>query len=83
MQLLAALEDPHPTAAYVLIAMMMSIVLLYFAFWLWMLVDAISNEPAGSKERVIWPLIIFFLGGFAALIYNVSRRKQRIKLYGR
>ena len=83
MQILAALEDPNPALAYGLIAMMMSVVLLYIVFWLWMLVDAIVNEPPGSNERIIWPIIIFFLGGFAALIYNVSRRKQRIKLYGR
>lgn len=63
--------------------MMVLITLSYFVFWIWMLVDAIRNEPPDSTERIIWPLLILIFGGFAAFIYNINRRKQRIKLYGR
>lgn len=83
MQILASLEDPNPAVAYGLIGMMVLIALLYIVFWLWMFVDAIVNEPAGSTEKFAWPIIILIFGGLAAFIYNISRRKQRIKLYGK
>ena len=83
MQILAVLEEPNETAAYALIGMMMLVTLLYAAFWIWMLVDSLRNEPPGSTERIVWPIIILLFGGFAALVYNVSRRKQRIELYGK
>jgi hypothetical protein len=83
MQILASIEDPHPALAYGLIGMMMLISLMYLAFTIWMLVDAIRNEPAGSAQRIAWPIFILIFGGLPAFIYNISRRKQRIKLYGK
>ena len=83
MQFLAATQQPNDAAVYAIIGFMMLVTLLYAAFWIWMLVDALVNEPPGSNEKIIWPVVILLFGGFAALIYNVSRRKQRIKLYGK
>jgi len=40
-------------------------------FWLWMLIDAISNS------RVGWALAIFFLGVFGALGYALLGRSPR------
>jgi uncharacterized RDD family membrane protein YckC len=80
---IAASTDPNPALAYTLIGMMMLITLLYVVFWIWMLVDAIRNEPPGSNERFLWPLAILLFGPITAFIYNISRRKQRIKLYGK
>ena len=79
MQVLADLAG----VPYSIVAFLIGIPLLYVAFTIWMLVDALRNEPAGSKERVIWPLLILIFGGLPAFMYNVSRRKQRIKLYGK
>ena len=30
------------------------------AFWIWMLVDALMNEPT-SNEKILWVLVIVFL----------------------
>jgi len=79
MQILADLAGvPYSIAAFLI-----GIPLLYVAFTIWMLVDALRNEPPGSKERIIWPLLIVIFGGLPAFFYNISRRKQRIKLYGK
>ena len=45
-------------------------------FWLWMLIDAIVNEPAGT-EKVVWVLVILFLHLLGALIYFIVRRSGR------
>ena len=79
MQILADLAG----VPYSIVVFLILIPLLYFAFTIWMLIDALRNEPPGSKERIIWPLLIVIFGGLPAFFYNVSRRKQRIKLYGK
>jgi hypothetical protein len=68
---------------YGIVVFLVGIPLLYLAFTIWMLFYAIRNEPPGSKERIIWPLLIVIFGGLPAFFYNISRRKQRIKLYGK
>lgn len=68
---------------YSLVLFLVGIPLLYVAFTVWMLLDALRNEPPGSKERIIWPLLIVIFGGIPASFYNITRRKQRIKIYGR
>jgi hypothetical protein len=42
-----------------------------FIFWLWMLIDAISDS------RVGWALLIFFLGVIPALLYALFGRSPR------
>src|SRR5437868_15485747 len=42
-------------------------------FWVWMLVDALVNEPT-SNDKILWFLVIFFLHFVGALIYFVVRR---------
>lgn len=78
-------QGPSSTnpAAYILIAMMMLIVLLYAAFWLWMLVDCILYEPSDYRYKIVWIVGLIVFGGLAAFFYNITRRKQRIREYGR
>jgi hypothetical protein len=45
-------------------------------FWLWMLVDALINEPT-TNEKILWFLVIFFLHILGALIYFFVRRTKR------
>jgi hypothetical protein len=47
------------------------------AFWIWMLVDCISNEPSTGNDKVIWVLVIVLAGWIGALIYFVVRRPKR------
>ena len=54
-----------------------------FAFWLWMLVDCIKNEPSEGNDKIIWVLVIVLLHGLGALIYLLARRPTRIQMFGR
>ena len=43
--------------------------LLIFAFWIWMLVHAITNKGLSDTEKIIWVLVVIFLHFLGALIY--------------
>lgn len=47
-------------------------------FWLWMLIDALVNEPT-PNDKILWFLVIFFLHVIGALIYLVVRRGARTR----
>jgi hypothetical protein len=51
-------------------------VLAASVFWLWMLIDALTNEPT-TNDKLLWFLVIFFLHFIGALIYFFVRRPQR------
>jgi hypothetical protein len=50
-------------------------------FWLWMLVDALTNEPT-TEQKLLWFLVIFFLHFLGALIYFLVRRSSRAQVPG-
>lgn len=66
---------------FVLIAFLISIA--SFAFWIWMLIDCVTNEPSEGNDKVIWLLLIIFLGAIGALIYFLARRQNRIYQFGK
>jgi len=43
--------------------------LLLFAFWIWMLIHAITNRGLTDGEKIAWVLIILFLHFLGAVIY--------------
>ena len=45
------------------------VVLAAFAFWIWMLIHAITNKGLTDTEKIIWVLVVLFLHGLGALIY--------------
>jgi len=45
-------------------------------FWLWMLIDALMNEPT-TNDKILWFLVIFFLHFIGALVYFFVRRSAR------
>ena len=45
-------------------------------FWLWMLIDALTNEPT-TNDKILWFLVIFFLHFLGALVYFFVRRSGR------
>ena len=51
--------------------------LLVFAFWIWMLIDAISNNGLSGTEKIVWVLVIIFLHFLGALIYFFAGRSNR------
>jgi hypothetical protein len=46
-----------------------ALVVAAFAFWIWMLVHAITNKGIGDGEKIAWVLVILFLHFIGALIY--------------
>jgi len=53
------------------------------AFWLWMLVDCVQNEPPTGNDKVVWLLVIVLIPWpFGALIYYFFRRPDRIGAFG-
>ena len=54
-----------------------------FIFWIWALVDCVSNEPSEGNDKIIWVLIILFLQAIGALVYYFVRRPQRIARFGK
>ena len=50
--------------------------LAVFAFWLWMLIDAITKAPSEGNTRLIWILVIIFAGIIGAIIYFFMQRPK-------
>jgi hypothetical protein len=40
-----------------------------FAFWLWMLIHAITNKGLADLEKIVWVLVIIFLPLIGSIIY--------------
>lgn len=51
--------------------------LCVFAFWIWMLIDAITNKGLNDTEKLIWVLVILFVHLIGALIYLFVGRPKR------
>ena len=49
------------------------------AFWVWMLVDCLTNMDSKGKDKIIWILVIVFTNLICALVYYfVQRPKNQI-----
>ena len=44
-------------------------------FWLWMLIDVLSQQ---QDDKVVWFLAVFFLNFFGALLYFFIARNKRL-----
>jgi hypothetical protein len=65
----------------VFIFVMWLLVILASIFWIWMLIDALVNEPT-TEQKILWFLVIFFLHIIEALIYFFVRRTGRARVPG-
>jgi hypothetical protein len=61
-------------AAFVIVLWIIG--LLAFAFWVWMLIAALMNEPT-TNDKILWFLVVFFLNFIGALIYFFVRYRGR------
>ena len=54
--------------------------ILGFIFWIWMLIDCIKREFKSDIEKIIWVLVLIFLGILGAILYylivNVVSKKK-------
>jgi hypothetical protein len=53
------------------------IALAVFAFWIWMLIDAIQNKGLTDGEKIGWVLAIVFLHIIGSLLYFFIARPKR------
>ena len=53
------------------------------AFWIWMIIEVATKEPAEEPNKIMWLLIVILVHGLGALIYFLARRPERIRKYGR
>jgi len=56
--------------------------LMLMAFWIWMIVDCVRNEPSEGNDKLVWIVIILLTTWVGALIYFRVRRPKRIEQYG-
>jgi O-antigen/teichoic acid export membrane protein len=61
-----------------LLLILIPLFLAMLAFWIWMIVDCATNEPA-SNDKIVWLLVIILLHSLGALIYFFARRLNRPK----
>ncbi len=63
---------------FFLVLFLAPLALLTFAFWIWMLVHAITNDGLTDIEKLIWVIVILFTHFIGAVIYFfVGRPKRR------
>ena len=65
-----------------LLLVVAAIFLIPFVFWIWTLVDALRHPDerylATGQSKIVWILVIIFLGALGSLIYLfVARGKLR------
>ena len=60
-----------------LVLFLAPLALLTFAFWIWMLVHAISNNGLTDIEKLIWVIVILFTHFIGAVIYFFAGRPKR------
>ena len=52
-----------------LILLIVIIILLMFVFWIWMLIDCLKRKFSRDTEKIVWVLVIIFLGAIGAAVY--------------
>jgi len=62
---------------FFLVLFLAPLALLAFAFWIWMLVHAISNNGLTDIEKLIWVIVILFTHFIGAVIYFFAGRPKR------
>jgi hypothetical protein len=74
---LADAADNAAGAFFGLGAFALVLALLAGLFWLWMLIDALTNASLDPTMKVVWAVLIFFLPFLGALAYLLVGRKPR------
>lgn len=68
---------------FIFIPLIFLFIVAGFVFWIWMIVDCATKEPSEGNDKIIWILVVIFLGWIGALIYFLARRPTRMQQYGR
>lgn len=82
MLILPVIADAADNAAGVFFglgAAGLAVALVLGVFWLWMLIDALTNASLDPVMKLVWAALIFFLPFFGALAYLLMGRKPAAK----
>ena len=52
-----------------LMLILMAVFVFLFVFWIIMIIDCAKREFKGENDRVVWILVLVFLGFIGAVIY--------------
>ena len=52
--------------------------LAVFAFWVWMLIHAITNKGLGDVEKIVWVLVVIFLPLIGSILYFFIGRPKNL-----
>ncbi len=64
----------------VFLLLMFEFALFGTLFWVWMLIDCVTNESNIGNDKLIWVIIILFTNLMGALLYYFVRRPTRLSL---
>jgi len=83
--------NPDPASAAVAAGGLMFLLVMAFylficvffvvamVFWIWMIVDVLTNEPSGD-DKIVWVLVVILTHWIGATIYYFVRKRKRVKL---
>jgi len=80
MNILPVLADTADNAAGAFLGLgtfALILALITSVFWIWMLIDALTNTALDTTMKIVWACVIFFLHILGALIYFFVARKPR------
>lgn len=55
----------------------LALALAGFLFWIWMLIDALTNASLDPTMKLVWAAVVFFLPVIGGLAYLLLGRKPR------
>lgn len=73
-----ATDSNAPAVFFGLGAFGLILALIATVFWIWMLVDALTNRSLDPTMKIVWALVIFFFPVIGGLIYLFVGRKGRL-----
>ncbi len=61
-----------------MIFLMMLLGLAAMVFWIWTLIDCLTNKQLTETQKVVWTVVIIFAGWLGSLIYLFAGRAPRV-----
>lgn len=49
-------------------------------FWVWTLIDCVTNKRLTDTQKIIWALVIIFVGVIGSLIYFLAGRSPKVSI---
>ncbi|MBW3011214.1 PLDc N-terminal domain-containing protein [Candidatus Woesearchaeota archaeon] len=63
----------------ILMLVIVAIMIAAFVFWVLMLIDCVKRDFKGDNDKVVWILVLVFVGFIGALIYYFVIRRPAKK----